>query len=101
MNERVPDPRGTRYRPARNRGPQLLLVAAIVAAIIGFGVHSQGASSEPPSASSVPVPLVVGAVPYWDEEEARLTLETHSRQIAVASPWSYSVAAEWVGGLAA
>lgn len=40
------------------------------------------------------VPLVVGAVPYWDRENALETIRRCPRCVDVASPWSYSVAAD-------
>lgn len=34
---------------------------------------------------------MIGAVPYWDEEAARQTIEDNHSSIDVASPWSYAV----------
>ena len=84
--------------PRRRRRRRLvLLVGVLLVVMIGFGVHVSSANPDPSTASTPGVdqpPLVVGAVPYWDEQEARATLDAHSHQIHVASPWSYAVAAD-------
>jgi len=75
----------------------VLLVGAVVAVLIGATVTAGSASVGPAAATPATgyqIPLVVGAVPYWDEQEARNTLETHSDELDVASPWSYAVAAD-------
>ncbi|HEY4991936.1 MAG TPA: glycosyl hydrolase family 18 protein [Nakamurella sp.] len=74
----------------------MLALGVLVTVLIGLTVTG---SVSPEPAGSTPaagdqIPLVVGAVPYWDEQEARDTLETHSDQIDVASPWSYAVTAD-------
>jgi len=75
----------------------VLLVGVVVAVLIGATVTAGSASVGPAAATPATgyqIPLVVGAVPYWDEQEARNTLETHSDELDVASPWSYAVAAD-------
>ena len=75
----------------------MLLVGVVVAVLIGATVTAGSASVDPAAATPATgyqIPLVVGAVPYWDEQEARNTLETHSDELDVASPWSYAVAAD-------
>ncbi len=100
MSQRVPDTldqRADKQRSQRIRGPLVLLVGILVAVMIGFGVRIGNANPDQSTASTPSVdqsPLVVGAVPYWDEQEARASLETHGHQIGVASPWSYAVAAD-------
>jgi len=87
----------SRARRRRIRGPLVLLVGVLVAIMIGFGVPIGNANPDRSSASAPGVDqglLVVGAVPYWDEQEARTTLDLHGHQIGVASPWSYAVAAD-------
>ena len=74
-----------------------LLVGILVVIVIGFAVHITNASPDQstPDQSTVGAtnsPLVVGAVPYWDQDEARGSLETRSNHIDVASPWSYAAA---------
>ena len=71
-----------------------VLVAVLIAAVIGVAVHTTNADPGPSTAPTGWDPLVVGAVPYWDEDEARTSLDTHSNQITVASPWSYAVGAD-------
>ena len=80
----------------------MLMVGVLVVVMIGFGMHVVSARPEPSTAPASTVdqsPLVVGAVPYWDEQEAQATLDAHSHQIQVASPWSYAVAADGSVGL--
>ncbi|WP_430332335.1 glycosyl hydrolase family 18 protein [Rhodococcus sp. ACT016] len=40
------------------------------------------------------LPLVIGAVPYWDRDAALTSTYAHARHIDVVSPWSYSVAVD-------
>ncbi|RDI21816.1 glycosyl hydrolase family 18 (putative chitinase) [Rhodococcus sp. AG1013] len=40
------------------------------------------------------LPLVIGAIPYWDRSAALTSMRTYARYIDVASPWSYSVSAD-------
>jgi spore germination protein len=99
---RIPDERGDRgrYHPPQRtgRGPLLLVVGVVVTALVGLtvaaGWGSPDGGSSGPATSSPEKLLVVGAVPYWDEEEARNTIETHSDKLDVASPWSYDVTAD-------
>jgi len=72
----------------------MLLVGVMVAVVIGFAVHTTNANPDPSIVGAGWSPLVVGAVPYWDEDEARSSLETRSDHIDVASPWSYAVASD-------
>jgi spore germination protein YaaH len=75
------------------------LVGALVTVLVLLTVAAARATpgdAAPGSAGAAgyEIPVVVGAVPYWDEEEARRTIETHYDQLDVASPWSYAVAAD-------
>ena len=91
-----PDQPVDQPRSHRRRG-RVLLVGVVVAVLIGATVTAGSASVGPAAATPATgyqIPLVVGAVPYWDEQEARNTLETHSDELDVASPWSYAVAAD-------
>ncbi len=86
----------------------LLVVCVVITAVVGLAITASGWNpaggngSQSAEASTLPalpapgyeLPVVVGAVPYWDEEEARKTIETHSNQMDVASPWSYAVNAD-------
>ncbi|WP_164877643.1 glycosyl hydrolase family 18 protein [Prescottella agglutinans] len=40
------------------------------------------------------LPLVIGAIPYWDRSAALMSTYTHVRYLDIVSPWSYSVAAD-------
>ncbi|WFR71356.1 glycosyl hydrolase family 18 protein [Prescottella defluvii] len=40
------------------------------------------------------LPLVIGAIPYWDRSAALMSAQTNAGSIDVVSPWSYSVAAD-------
>ena len=71
-----------------------VVVTALVGLTVAAGWGSPDGGNSGPAASSPGQLLVVGAVPYWDEEEARNTIETHSDKLDVASPWSYDVAAD-------
>lgn len=119
MSQRLPasfdeqDHRRGRRQGGR-RGPLPLLAAVLVIAMVGLTVAAAsanpGTGSSPASngtttmsaaaaASGYEIPVVVGAVPYWDEEEARKTIETYGNRLDVASPWSYAVAADGSVGL--
>jgi len=79
------------------------VVGVVVTALVGLAIVAAGwksgggnggsASGEDPPGGVFQLPVVVGAVPYWDEEEARRTIENQGSQIDVASPWSYAVTA--------
>ena len=71
-----------------------VVVTALVGLTVAAGWGSPDGGNSGPAASSPGKLLVVGAVPYWDEEEARNTIQTHSDKLDVASPWSYDVAAD-------
>lgn len=43
---------------------------------------------------SYDVPLVIGAVPYWDEAAARTSIDAHAAALTVASPWTYTLTAD-------
>ena len=94
MKQGVPDlgePPAQQRRSRRVRGPLVLLVVVLVAIMIGFGVPIGNGKPDQSTASAPTADqglLVVGAVPYWDEQEARSTLDLHGHQIGVASPWS-------------
>lgn len=84
-----------RRRPKRRKTLLWLVAGVVVVSLIAAVVAiarpgSEFAGSIRP-ASSYELPLVVGAVPYWDEEEARRSIETHSNSLDVSSPWSYAV----------
>jgi spore germination protein YaaH len=79
------------------------VVGVVVTALVGLAVVAAGWKSGGDSSMKVgqtssstigyELPVVVGAVPYWDEEEARRTIENQASQLDVASPWSYAVTA--------
>lgn len=73
-----------------------MIVATVgaVATLFSSGDRSNPQSAGDP-ASLHDIPVVIGAVPYWDEAAARQTIDAHSSQLDVASPWSYAVA--WDG----
>ena len=107
MSQKIPDEYvgGGRYhQPQRTRrGPLLLVVGVVVTALVGLAIVAAGwksgggnggsAGGEDQPGGVFQLPVVVGAVPYWDEEEARRTIENQGLQIDVASPWSYAVTA--------
>ena len=85
-----------RPTPAR-RWIQAVLVGAVLLALLGPSVAAASlrtAAAPMPAASGYQIPVVVGAVPYWDEADARTSIEIHSEKLDVASPWSYAVTAE-------
>jgi len=107
LSQKIPDEYvgGGRYhQPQRTRrGPLLLVVGVVVTALVGLAIVAAGwksgggnggsAGGEDQPGGVFQLPVVVGAVPYWDEEEARRTIENQGSQIDVASPWSYAVTA--------
>lgn len=84
-------------RPADPRAPRRyrLVIAGLVVVVLvlGAGLGALWWRVTTP-ASPTPehtIPVVVGAVPYWDEAEARLTTEARFRSMTATSPWSYAV----------
>lgn len=100
MSALVTDPAVDRSEPSRRpkrRWPLRLLVLLVIGAVVAGGyVYYENVVRQPPDApkpaSGHEIPVVIGAVPYWDEEEARQTIDSQSAKLDVASPWSYSVA---------
>jgi len=65
------------------------MTVALAATAALSQLHSDVHVADPPE-----LPLVIGAVPYWDRDSALLSANLHARRIDVVSPWSYSVAAD-------
>jgi spore germination protein len=97
----VTNPAVGQYEPSRRpkrRWPLRLLVLLVTMALLAAGVvlYTDFSASQQTANETVDsghqIPVVIGAVPYWDEEEARRTIDAQSSKLDVASPWSYSVA---------
>lgn len=71
----------------------VVVVGVVVAAGAGaaFAMHSTTTTGTEPAYT---VPVVVGAVPYWDEPDARTSIQTQGSALTVASPWIYAAAAD-------
>lgn len=74
------------------------MLAAVVVGVLlaagagaGFAVRSTGPAGIEPAYT---VPVVIGAVPYWDEPDARTSIQTQGSALTVASPWIYAAAAD-------
>ncbi len=82
--------------PRRRRGAgAVILIGLLLAAAVGWSGRSV-VFSDPPPAAPVPAPrpVVMGALPYWDQEDALASLERHPGVATVASPWIYRVAGD-------
>ena len=85
------------HKPKR-RWPLRLVVVVVILALIAAVAGLYSGRITPLGSKGAAVagaqydPVVIGAVPYWDEAEARLAVETHAGKLDVASPWSYAVA---------
>ena len=69
-----------------------MIVGVVCAGVIGVTAaraNTDGDSSA--RTGGYGIPLVVGAVPYWDEQEAQTSIDNHSAEMDVASPWSYAI----------
>ena len=71
----------------------VVVVGVMVSAGAGaaFAMHSTATAGTEPAYT---VPVVVGAVPYWDEPDARTSIQTQGSALTVASPWIYAAAAD-------
>ena len=87
---------GSPDRPRRRA--RLLIVLAVVALVAtGAIVVAAGhlPSTEQAATNKVyQVPVVIGAVPYWDEQDARTSIQTQAGKLTVTSPWIYAAAAD-------
>lgn len=83
-----PSARSTRQ--SRRIVPLLLVVGVAAAAMIVVKVWIP---DEDPN-GGYEVPVVIGAVPYWDEESARTSIDAHAAAMTVASPWTYTLTAD-------
>lgn len=86
----VPAGRSPR-RPPRRILLVLLVVAIAATAIAAVTVLVPDTDDR---TGGYDVPVVIGAVPYWDEEAARRSIEANGQSLTVATPWTYSVAAD-------
>lgn len=66
-------------------------IIVVVGASVAYAVSSNGSAGVE---SAYRVPVVIGAVPYWDEPDARTSIQTQGSALTVASPWIYAAAAD-------
>lgn len=87
-------------RPASVRLPRgyrvllVILVTLVLLLTAGLGALWWRVATPTPAPLGHSLPVVIGAVPYWDEAEARLTTEARASAMTTTSPWSYAVTAD-------
>lgn len=77
--------------PRRYRVAVAVLLVAVLTLAAGLGALWWRIATPAPVPADHTLPVVIGAVPYWDEAEARLTTEARYRSMTTTSPWSYAV----------
>ncbi len=94
VRDRMPSLRGASGRPRRRRlVPLVLGLVMVVGAGLVVAWLQRPAQTVGPT-DGYQVPVVIGAVPYWDEQDARTSIETQGSALTVASPWIYAAAAD-------
>lgn len=85
---------GDRSRATRRprRRPRAHVLAAVALVVLAVGVLVAAVSPwRPRGWLGGDRPLVMGAIPHWDQADALDTLTRHPGTVTVASPWSYGV----------
>lgn len=87
-------PAASAGQPRRRAPRRLLLVLLVVALSAAAMAAVKILVPTDDRIGGYDVPVVIGAVPYWDEETARQSIDAHGAAMTVASPWTYAVAAD-------